>query len=117
MARGGYIENLGASPTLRKRLFYGVCLPLRLLLVMLAFRYEDERMFIPLCIALSIVSIVTNLKKELNNSKVWWNRNTHMLNALGVLAVSVAGYPKYVKFILVSDVFHGLFSSIENGNW
>ena len=113
MTSGGAIQNLGGSPTLRKSLFYGVCLPLRLLIAMLAFKYEDERMFIPLCIALSIVSIGMNL----NRSKVWWNRNTHLFNGLSVLAVSVAGYPKYVKYILVSDVFNGLFMSIENNDW
>lgn len=80
---------------------------------MLAFKYEDKQMFIPVCILLSIVSVLRNL----NRSKVWWNRNTHLLNGLSVLAVSVAGYPNFVKYILVSDVFNGFFMSIQNSDW
>ena len=113
MERGGLIENSGIPSDTRKKMFYLICIPTRLLMVGLVFKYENNPTFIYICMLLSIVAIFMNL----NKTKVWWDRNIHLLNALSILVVSLAGYPEYIKYILISDVVHGLLSSLKNKPW
>lgn len=104
---GGVIENMGYSPDERKMLFYAVCVPIRLTIVALAFKYENHPLFVPLMIMVSVMAIVQNT----NKTKTWWNREVHRCIAISVLLTAVAGFPKYIKYLLLLDVSHGLISS------
>ena len=110
---GGQIESMGFSPRERMLLFYMICIPLRLSLVSLLYKFEDHKMFTPIMIVMACVSISMNL----NKSDVWWSRKTHLLNALSVLLVALAGYPKYIKYILLSDIVGGAILSIKKSPW
>lgn len=110
---GGMIEKMGFSPSDRKYLFYFVCIPLRLSIVALAYKYEDSSLMIPVAIAMSILAIKSNL----NKSKVWWSRRTHLLNAIAILLYSLAGTPSLIKYVLLLDIIEGVISSIVLNPW
>ena len=110
---GGAIENLGYSPSERKMLFYAVCIPIRLTIVALAFKYENHPFFVPLMIMISTIAIIQNT----NKTEVWWSRHVHRLISLSVLLTAVAGFPKYIKYLLLLDVSYGLISSFEANPW
>lgn len=110
---GGAIENMGFSPNDRKYLFYLVCIPVRLSIVALVYKYEDSRLMIPVAIAMSILAIKSNL----NKSEVWWSRRTHLINAIAILFYSLAGVPSGIKYILLLDIIQGVSSSIIEKPW
>ena len=111
--KGGAIENMGVSPNDRKFLFYLVCIPVRLSIVALAYKFEDSPLMIPIAIAMSIIAIKSNL----NESEVWWSRRTHLINALSILFYSLAGVPTGIKYILLLDIILGVSSSIVQNPW
>ena len=110
---GGFIENMGYSPDERKMLFYAVCIPIRLTIVGLAFKYENHPLFVPLMVMVSVMAIVQNT----NKTKTWWSRETHRCIAISVLLTAIAGFPKYIKYLLLLDVSYGLISSFEANPW
>lgn len=110
---GGAIENLGYSPSERKMLFYTVCIPIRMTIAALAFKYENHPFFVPLMVVVSTMAIIQNT----NKTKVWWSRHVHRLISLSILLASIAGFPKYIKYLLLLDVSYGLISSFEANPW
>ena len=101
---GGFFEKKKVSRRHRDMMFFALCIPARLLLATMAYRLETHEMFAPISILLSLISI----KMNLNDSEVWWDRRYHLCNAISILIVSITGFTRYVKYMLVSDVFYGL---------
>lgn len=110
---GGKIEEMGFSPQQRKYLFYMVCIPIRLFLVSLAYKYEDHKMFVPIMITIACIAISLNM----NKSDVWWSRKTHLINSMSMILVALAGYPKYLKYLLLLDIIGGVTLSFEKRPW
>jgi len=113
MSSGGVVQSMGFSPSERKMLFYSVCIPIRFTIAALAFKYEKHPFFVPFMVLVSTIAVVQNT----NDTKVWWNRHIHRLISLSILLTAIAGHPKYIKYLLLLDVSHGLISSLSVDPW
>ena len=108
----GAIANAGASIATRRKLFYMVCVPLRLSLAYGLFKYsanENVRM-----IAL-IISLLTSahlfMKYRDNTDPVWWNRKYHAISSMIITILAAFNRLDLASLTMVSDVIFGLISS------
>lgn len=104
----GIFESLGVSSNVKKLLFYGICIWVRLFIAYLAYRYYSKQWFIYVAGLLSLYALLS-IGSE---SCVWWSRSFHKVIA-GLIFGSVAlDQNKFVPYLLVTDVAFGLVYSI-----
>jgi hypothetical protein len=106
---GGVIEALGASVLQRRVLFYGVCVPLRLVLAASVTRAPRW-----LVVAFACASIVANIAALRSNRKVWWCRPAHLAPAVAVLALMFSKNRKVAALVAVADVVFGVGTGVMN---
>jgi hypothetical protein len=87
---GGGVQRAGASVPQRRLLFFGVCVPVRLALAVLAgvlaarFTYTMPRVILALALAAAIVNLVLAYRRR-GRTDLWWSNS-----AQGILALVVA---------------------------
>ena len=113
----GVIESAGFSPSSRKYLFYMVCIPIRLAMVALAYKFHDNPLFKIATLLAAMFSVRTTVNKMITDGGVWWSRGAHTLSS-GLIASSiVVGRSHYTGFILLADIIFGVSSSIVVKPW
>lgn len=104
-------QNL--SKTQRMILFYGVCIWVRLLLILLLWRYWSNlwiRVLFLIFLVLSCWRLYTTLDEN-----VWWSKKIHLLTCIIsiILVMSMqTSLKQFVIFILLLDLGFGIISSI-----
>ena len=119
MGCGGYFKSNGYTPVERKRLFYGVCIWVRILLaifVWYAFTHFKKVAYIlpPLIILGSVGTIYTFFKCK--DTKVWWSRRIHSIFASILIVMSILTLlgkldGKWMGVVLLGDVLFGIIWS------
>ena len=107
----GLIEKSGATSGRRKVLFYGVCVPLRLLLALFVYWKSTNPSVQGLVLTASAVSVYINLLSLNSSDRVWWSREFHALTSLTSLFLLLRGFPGWVPGVMVLDVLFGLVTS------
>lgn len=113
---GGALENCGASPRVRRGLWIGVCIPLRLayagIVGWLASTQESLYLFVFVGIeALLVVSFFT--RGLCKPYEVWWPRMAHAFMAALAIAMAAGTVKKRVPgwsvgLVLAADVLIGV---------
>lgn len=117
----GFVESSGATPSQRKSLFYGVCLPLRILLAYTVYLLSDSpliRGFVGVSSALSFYTILLSL--ELGSAPsgiVWWSREIHLVTSALTFFLVVGGRVDLVPVVMVVDILYGLVTSFARDPW
>lgn len=107
-----------APPMKNVILFLGICIPLRLLLTFLAYKFKNLLPYIGivfLCMAFGFISVyVTDMRKTgILGQKAWWNELRPVHGVLYLLFAILAFKGKsYSWMILLLDVVIGLFAWI-----
>lgn len=113
----GLIEKSGATPSERSRLFYGVCIPLRLLLAGFVYWKSTSPIVQGLILTASAISVYINLLGLNTSNEVWWSRGFHTLTSLTIFLFSLGGFESWVPGIMILDVLFGLFTSFARDPW
>lgn len=113
----GIIEGSGATPDQRKKLFYGVCVPLRLILAFLVHRKYSSPIVQGIVLAFSTMSIYTNLLGLNSSNDIWWSQKFHLFVSIKIVACLLIGRPEYVSLMMVSDVLYGVLVSFAKDPW
>jgi len=114
---GGSVEASGATPEQRMKLFYGVCVPLRLTLTYIVYKNMDNSMIKMLVLLLSAFAIYSNLLGLNSGRHVWWDRRVHLFVSVAILMSVFAGKMNYVAFLMLFDIIFGIGSSIAIKPW
>ena len=117
VSTGGVVQSSGALPIQRMKLFYGVCVPLRLFLAYIVYKNIKYTPIQVLVALLSAFAVYSNLLGLNSSNKVWWNRQIHAIVAVAILLSTVAKKTDYVPYIMVFDVVLGVASSVANNPW
>lgn len=113
----GLIEKSGATSGQRKVLFYGVCIPLRLLVALIVYWKSTNPAVQGLVLTAFAVSVYINLLSLNSSDRVWWSREFHTLTSLTSLFLLLRGFPSWVPGIMVFDVLFGLVTSFARDPW
>lgn len=114
----GVVESLGASPAQRRKLFFLVCVPLRLLLAVLVSRNLSSSLFLRTAImASSAMSIYVNMMGSLSSNRVWWSQEVHLLSSALVLGGTFFNHFKLVEAVMFSDVLFGVIAAMLRDPW
>lgn len=116
ITRDGYFAANNYSPADRKRLFYLVCVPVRILLASAVIYFSPSKTLVYVLLAASILSIGYNIyqRRHKGDHPVWWDRRLETVIAAGVLfTCALTIYRKkystfYPGILLFLDVFMGL---------
>jgi hypothetical protein len=108
-------------PNTRKHIFYGICIPIRLILYTLVFMYRDMPI-IQYIIAIASLIAVINLSNTMLFSKTkleqWWSKQFQLLIAILLLVSSIliiSGYnisTMVIPIILFASLFGGVLQSM-----
>lgn len=113
----GIIEGSGATPDQRKKLFYGVCVPLRLLLAFIVYRKYSSVTIQGIVLAFSAMSIYTNLLGLNSSNDIWWSQKFHLFVSIKIVLCLITGRPEYVPYLMVVDVLYGVLISFAKDPW
>ena len=113
----GIIEGSGATPDQRKKLFYGVCVPLRLLLAFIVHRKYSSPAAQGIVLAFSTMSIYTNLLGLVSSNEIWWSKRFHLFTSIKIVLCLIAGRPEYVAYLMMGDVLYGVLTSFAKDPW
>jgi len=113
----GAIQSLGFSPSSRKYLFYLVCVPIRLSMVALAFKFHENPLFKIASFLAAVFSVYTNINKLAGGDVVWWNRSIHTITSAMIASSIVLSSSDLVAPILASDIAFGVVSSLAIRPW
>ena len=111
----GGIKRFNLSLTQRKLLFYLICIPLRLLIVYMAYKLADKTWFyVLILIATSIM--LTKIKYN-KTECVWWKRSVHenittMIFVTAIIQLLFKNHTPIIAALLLADVSFGFISSI-----
>lgn len=123
--QGGYFKRNGYTESQRKRLFYGICVPLRLFLtVLILYLYTEvtniqvHQTISSLLIIVSVYTII-NAITCWNDQSVWWHRKFELLVSLCMIILcsfylsDPAQYDiaQYIAIPLFIDIAYGLILS------
>lgn len=114
---GGIVENLGASPSQRKKLFYGVCIPLRLLLAYIVYLNPTSYPMRLMVTIFSASSMYSNILGLNSTNSVWWDRKFHFTMSSLSLILSMTDRIEYVPSIMVIDILYGVIHSFASDPW
>lgn len=107
----GVVEKSGASPGLRKALFYGVCVPLRLFLAWIVYANLSSPSLQVILLIVSAISVYINLLGLNSSNDIWWTQEVHLLTSLSTFLFLVARRPEFVPYVMVFDVLYGVLTS------
>ena len=113
----GVIENSGATPDKRRRLFYGVCVPLRLLLAFIVYRKYSSLTIQGIVMAFSVMSMYANLLGLNSSNEIWWSQKFHLLTSMKIVLCLVSARPEFVPYFMVVDVLYGVVTSFARDPW
>ena len=113
----GLIEKSGATPSERSRLFYGVCIPLRLSLALFVYWKSTSPIVQGILLATSAISVYVNLLGLNTSNEVWWSRGFHTLTSLAIFLSLLGGFRSWVPGIMILDVLFGLLTSFSRDPW
>jgi hypothetical protein len=111
------LKKMGIKPTIenRKRIFYTLCIVLRLFLAGLVYQLKNNIWlpYIILCISIYTIYRLTNNLY----GKWWWSRPFHLLISCLLAIVSILVIlkkvdGKYISYLLYLDVFGGFTQSL-----
>ena len=109
---GGAIANLGASLQTRQLLFYLVCVPFRLSLAYILYKYSSNSKVRIISFLLSLVSAVhLFIKHNDSTDPVWWNRKYHAISSTVISVLIAFNRLDLASVTMVADVAFGLSSS------
>lgn len=123
--KDGFFKRNNYSNQQRKRIFYFICIPSRILLALLIFyllqleQKELELSILSLIIIFSTYTIINGLTCFKN--KVWWNRSFEMIVALTLIILSsiilsnndhLQFEKKYIAIPLFIDIIFGFILSL-----
>ena len=81
-----------SSPELRKKVFYGVCIPIRFLLYSLIFYYRDFY-YMPIIVgALAFVTAARLFPNIFNPGTQWWSKRWQLAISMILLFVCIGVY-------------------------
>jgi len=112
------LENIGIDPTPenRTRVFYTICIIIRVLLAGIVLHFKDNR-YLPYI--LLIISLFTSYRLYNNlYGKWWWKRSYHLIISLALsitcllIIFKIIKQTEYMAYILYLDVFIGVIQSI-----
>ena len=113
----GIIESAGFKPSSRKALFYLVCVPIRLSLVALAFKFHDNPVFKVASFLAAVFSVYTNVDRLASGDAVWWNRAVHVITSSLIASSVVLSVSDLVGYFLLMDIAFGVISSLVIKPW
>ena len=112
------LKNMGIDPTPenRTRVFYTICIVLRLLIAGVVLQYKDNR-YLPYI--LLILSLFTAYRLYNNlYGQWWWKRIYHMITSLFLAIICLAiifkktNHMEWMAYVLYLDVFVGIVQSL-----
>jgi len=65
-------------PSFRRNLYYGVCIWVRLLLILLVFYFKDK-IWMPYLVGIICAFTVIRLSKQWNEKQQWWSKRWHLV--------------------------------------
>ncbi len=116
------------TPETRKKVFYLICIVIRLFLYSLLYLYKDSK-FIPyilgLASAFSVYHLYSDIKNNVNNNQQWWSKKFEFiisilifLTCITLIIQRIAGTPKekqistsIAPILLFISLFVGIFTS------
>lgn len=113
----GIIENSGATSGERKMLFYGVCVPLRLLLALFVFWKSSSPIVQGILLTASAMSMYMNLLGMNSSNEIWWSQEVHLLTSSSTFLLLIGRRPEFVPYVMVLDVLYGLLTSFARDPW
>jgi hypothetical protein len=122
---GSGFPKLGYTPTERKRIFYGICIWVRVILGLIVWYNSFNATFhkiVPYVTLLGgMVGIYSNFK-GLGDKCIWWSRKFHLLSSCLVFIISVLSLfnkidIKYVACVIWTDVLLGFLYSVLVQPW
>jgi len=113
----GIIESSGFTPSSRRALFYLVCIPIRLSLVALAFKFHENPLFKIAAFLAAVFSVYTNVDKLASGDEVWWNRSVHVVTSALIASSVVISSSDMVGYIMLADIVFGFVSSLAIRPW
>lgn len=113
----GVIENSGASTCQRKKLFYGVCVPLRLFAAYFVYRTYSSPLVQGIVLMLAFLSAYMNLLGLNTSNDIWWSQKFHLLSSLKIVVCLLGGRPGFVPYLMLVDVIFGVASSVAKDPW
>ena len=113
----GIIESAGFSPMSRKYMFYLICIPIRLSLVGLVFKFHDNTLFRIATFLASVFSVYSNINKIAGGDSVWWNREVHTIASSLIASSVVISSSNLPGYIMGADVLFGIISSVVANPW
>lgn len=113
----GVIESSGATPSQRKKLFYGVCVPLRLLLAYLVYRTYSSPWVQGTVLSVALLSVYLNLLGLNTSNDIWWSQKFHLMMSLKIVFCLVGGRPEFVPYLMLLDVLFGATTSLAKDPW
>jgi len=96
----------------RRRVYYTICIMLRLLLAGLVFQLKDHE-YIPFIVGLAAILTIVNLYPRINSTRQWWSIKYQFFISLILLLSCVLVYFKKIRsdiiaFILYASVIGGV---------
>ena len=112
-----FLKKIGINPTPenRSRIFYTICIFVRLLIAGLALQFKNNKWLPYLVIIFSLITSI-RLYNNLYGSW-WWSRTYHLIISILLIFVSVLVIinkckPEYIAYLLYIDVLGGFFQSL-----
>lgn len=94
------------STPLKRALYFGVCVPVRLTLAYILFSNEKSFYVRWALVIASSVSVIRN--SSLLHENVWWSRSTHLNTSVIIFLLAVLNRIKMASTVMVYDVVIGL---------
>jgi hypothetical protein len=110
---GGVIASMGATPKLRKKLYTGICVPGRLLVVclILVLAYEAPVSLARVALVGGMIAAAANLITASDASCRWWAPGANAVYATAIAATGAAVLAKKITPELGGIVFALLFAA------
>ena len=94
--RGGYFKRYGYKPEIRKRLFYGICVPVRIVIGVLVMYLlqpniicdSGKNAIVAILIMASGITIINTISCVWTRDGVWWNRTFETLISTIIIIMS-----------------------------
>lgn len=94
--KNGFFKRNGYTPTERKRLFYGICVPVRIVIgILVMYLLQPNNIcdagkdaIVSILIIVSGITIINTLSCLVAPDGVWWNRKFEMLISIIIIIMS-----------------------------
>lgn len=107
------------APATRRHLYFGVCIPLRLLIFLALLRFHRSRPLLALIALLSFIELVRKFPRALTEQPQWWSVKIQVVVALVMMCVALGALAgkvnsMYVPIIWLGSILLGLFQNTIN---